>query len=120
VAVSGSRLISEHFPYLPIHLEVRKGIHDVEALLDTGFDGDVSLPPQMIMNGAPPDGHQQWTLADGSTVLAPYYLGTIRLGDHVTEGIQVSAVGDEPLIGCGVIAGVTVILDHARRVIVEP
>ena len=34
-------LVSSRFPYLPIHVEVRHGSHDLEALLDTGFDGDV-------------------------------------------------------------------------------
>jgi hypothetical protein len=52
--MSSPRLVSGRFPYLPIHLEVRRGMHDLELLLDTGFDGDVSLPPELIMNGAPP------------------------------------------------------------------
>jgi predicted aspartyl protease len=120
VAVSTPRLVSNRFPYLPVHLEVRRGVHDVEALLDTGFDGDVSLPPAMISNGGQPDGHQRWILADGSTVLAPYYLGTLRIGTIEVPGILVTAVGDEPLLGRGILTDVTVTLDHGRRVIVEP
>ena len=33
--------------------------------------------------------------------------------------VLVSALGDEPLIGCGVAKHFTITLDHAERVIVE-
>ena len=35
------RLISNRFPHLPISLDTGYDSQDVEALLDTGFDGDV-------------------------------------------------------------------------------
>ena len=120
MAMNSPRLISSRFPYLPIHLEVRRGIHDLEALLDTGFDGDVALPPELIINGEPADGHQRWKLADGSTVLAPYYVGTAHLGNTEVAGILVTAIGDEPIIGRAIIMEFNVILDHGQRVIVEP
>jgi hypothetical protein len=53
-------------------------------------------------------------------VLAPYYIGTIRLGPKELPGIMVTAVGDEPLLGRGVITDFTVTLDHGRQVIVDP
>jgi predicted aspartyl protease len=49
------RLVSEHFPYLPLRLEVRGRTSAVEALLDTGFDGDVAVPPDLFANGEPDD-----------------------------------------------------------------
>ncbi len=73
-------VVSTRFPYLPLHLEI--GPHwqiDTDALLDTGFDGDVALPPAMIGSIHPPADYLRWTLADGSTVLAPVYLGTYGL-----------------------------------------
>ena len=72
------RLISERFPYLPIHIESRAGQTDADALLDTGFDGDFALPPEALTSSQP-DGHLRSTLADGSLVLAPYYIGTISV-----------------------------------------
>lgn len=115
-----SRLTSSRFPYLPVHLEVRRGVHDLEALLDTGFDGDIALPTDLIMNGDPPDGHQRWRLADGSTALAPFYLGIVKLATTELSDIHVTAMGDEPIVGRGIISQFTLILDHGRRVVVEP
>lgn len=51
----------------------------MEALLDAGFDGDIAVPPDLVTNGEIPDEYLIWTLADGSEVLAPAFLGTARL-----------------------------------------
>jgi hypothetical protein len=40
---------------------------EIEALIDTGFDGHPTLPPGDPGFG-PPDDYQRWTLADGSEV----------------------------------------------------
>ena len=37
-------LISAHFPYIPIRIEFGHQSHEVECLLDTGFDGDIAIP----------------------------------------------------------------------------
>ena len=119
MAMSRSRLVSDRFPYLPVRLEVAESVQNVEALLDTGFDGDFSLPLETIASNTAPNGYQQWVLADGSTVLAPYYIGTLRMGETEVPGVLVTAVGNEPLLGRGAIMDLTVILDHGDRVIVE-
>jgi predicted aspartyl protease len=117
--MNGNRLISTRFPFLPIHIQIRRGSHDLEALLDTGFDGDLVLPPELIADGDPPDGYHRWRLADGSIVRAPYYLGTLQVGPVDVAPIVVTALGDEPLVGRGILSDMTIILDHAQRVIVE-
>ena len=114
------RVVSSRFPYLPVHVAVRSARHDVEALLDTGFDGDLALPPELVMNGDPPDGHHRWRLADGSIVRAPFYVGTLRVGATEMMGMLVTAMGDEPIVGRGILTEFTVILDHAQRLIIEP
>ncbi|GEM_PF-4457774 len=52
-------LTSWRFPYLPISLHLRQTrigeiIADMEALLDTGFDGDVIVPLDFDMYGQDP------------------------------------------------------------------
>ncbi len=81
--MSEKQIISTHYPYLPLTITVRKRTETLEALLDTGFDGDIVLPPGLITNGKPPDSYARWTLADGSRVLAPAYLGTVAI-----EGLE--------------------------------
>jgi len=112
------RLESPHFPYLPLRLEVRNRAHAVEALIDTGFDGDLALPPSLLANGEPDDYHR-WTLADGSHVYAPYFFGMVHVGDVGSVEAIITALGDEPLIGRGITDRFRLILDHGERVIVE-
>lgn len=71
-------LISARFPYLPLTLTVGEQTATIEGLLDTGFDGAVVVPAHLVTNGSPPDSYLLWTLADGSLVQAPAYLGTAK------------------------------------------
>lgn len=95
------RLTSSHFPYLPLRLEVRQRIDDVEALLDTGFDGDVALPAALVEADHPPDGYLPCRLADGSEILTPLYRGAVRVGSLSAFPVVVIAVGDERSLGAG-------------------
>jgi len=112
------RLESHRFPYLPLRLEVRNRTHEVEALIDTGFDGHVTVPPALLANGHPDDYHR-WTLADGSHVYAPYYLGTVQIGGLGSVEAVITALGDEPLVGRGITDRYEIILDHGQRVVVQ-
>lgn len=112
---AGERPIS----HLPLRLEVRNRVHTLEALIDTGFDGDIAVPADMLVN-VEPDDHQRWTPADGTHVSAPYFVGTVQVGAVGTFEAVITALGDEPLVGRGVTDRFRIILDHGERVIVEP
>jgi len=111
---------SSRFPYLPLLVSVRQRSEAVEALVDTGFDGDVSVPPGTVTAGEPPDGYSPWILADGSEVLTPAYDGTVQLGSFARFPAIVIALGDEPVPGRGVTDRFRVILEHGRRLLIEP
>ncbi len=114
------RLVSNRYPYLPLHLQVRQKEIDVEALIDTGFDGGLAVPSSFIAESEVPNGHHRWKLADNSIVAAPFYLGTVGLGEVGSFIIAVTLMGDEFLIGQGLLRRFIIIFDHGRRVIVEP
>src|SRR5947208_1439923 len=97
------RLISERFPYVPITLIVRDLVVEVDALLDTGFDGEIIVPTGLIPSSMRPHRYLRWTLVDGSRVRALAYIGTSQIGQLGTFGVSISAVGDEVLIGRQVI-----------------
>jgi hypothetical protein len=64
-------------------------------------------------------------MADGSEVLAPIFLGTIRfpeLDEDVAEmvGVTISVLGDLALIGQSILRRFSLTLDHGRQVILEP
>jgi predicted aspartyl protease len=114
------RVTSDHFPYVPVHLDIRGQTYEMETLLDTGFDGDIAVPLDLIHRDWTPNGHYSWALADGSEVEAPYFRGTLRLGGLPPLSLNVTALGDEPILGRGVIDRFMFILDHGRQVVVEP
>jgi len=87
---------SSRFPYLALRLQTRSRDETIEALVDTGFDGHVTVPLTVLRNGIPADGHLRWTLADGSTLFAPFYLGTAQIGALPRFPVTITALGTSP------------------------
>lgn len=72
---------------------------DVDALIDTGFTGFLTLPiTQALSLGVVLIGIGDYTLADGSTVANFLVKGTVTIGSESAEGVVVLS-GDEVLIG---------------------
>jgi hypothetical protein len=64
-------------------------------------------------------------MADGSEVMAPIFLGSIRfpqLDEDVAEmvGVTVTVLGDAALIGQSILRRYTLTLDHGKQVVLEP
>lgn len=116
--MSGS-IVSSRFPYLSLTLTLHGRTETVEALIDTGFEGDVVLPADFVGAGHAPESTFWWILADGSRVQAPGYFGAARVGHAAEFVVAVSLLGREPIVGRGVIDRFTIILDHGQRVIIE-
>ena len=114
-----ARLVSPRFPYIPLRLEIGGVVVTIEALLDTGFDGDI-LAPSDVLQSVAPEGEYPWTLADRSTVFAPYAFGVVQLPGVGSYDAMVTFLGDEYLVGLGIVRQLLIALDHGQRVIVEP
>lgn len=94
------RLESWHFPHIPIQVQLRGRNYEIEALIDTGFDGDVTIPPSLVDDdeSADPDAHAR--LADGSGVTMSAYLAEIRVGQRQPFPIALLLLGmNRPLAG---------------------
>jgi predicted aspartyl protease len=114
------RLVSNRFPYIPIRIQIRRFTLELGALLDTGFDGDVVVPPALISHIHPANGYFRWTLADNSVVRAPAYLGSAAIGNIGIFPVEITALGDEPMVGRGLSDRLTITLDHGQQLIIEP
>lgn len=110
---------SSRFPYLPVKISTKKDF-ELEALVDTGYDGGVILPPKLISNGEVSGWLVDCKLADDSMVKVPAYIGSVRLGNKKLSSITVLVMGDEPIIGREIIKHFKIIFDHGRKVIIEP
>jgi predicted aspartyl protease len=125
-----TKLISSKYPFLPLSIHVRVSSRkkidiNTQALIDTGFSGDIVIPATEELKQAAPGAYATWTMADGSEVMAPIFLGSIRfpeLDKDVAEmvGVTVTVLGDAALIGQSILRRFTLTLDHGKQVILEP
>ena len=113
------RVVSERYPYLLVELRVGDQLMVVDALVDTGLDGDLVLPEQTPFEQSA-DSYRSWRFADGSGVDAPVYYGTLRIGEFDQVPADIARLGRETIIGRGVIDRYLVTFDHGARVLVEP
>jgi predicted aspartyl protease len=118
--MAAQRLISTHFPYVPITLSIHDHSEDVEALLDTGFTGFVIVPAGFVSDLASPDARLQYALADGSVVTAPAFRGAVKIGPFGPFRTVISVLGDEPIVGRALMDQFTITLEHGTRVVVDP
>ena len=78
---------------------------EVEAVIDTGFDGELTLPPETIRRlGYPYAGSAGGTLADGSEIQLDYHEGRV-LWQGAVRQIAVIAAEGQPLIGMALLRG---------------
>lgn len=85
-----------------VQLEVQrsdKRFETIEAVVDTGFDGHLTLPPQVIAElGLEPDREADVTLATGSQETLNVWNGSILWHDrpHTVQVLEASGI---PLLG---------------------
>jgi len=80
------------------------GDHTLEAIIDTGFNGALTLPPAMIAAaGLMSRGSDYATLADGSEALFDFYEATVRWDDGLRTVVALAADG-VPLVGMALMA----------------
>lgn len=115
------KVISTIYPRLKIQVNIRGHRSDkVTALLDTGFTGNLAIPTTFFNgNFGLPDARIEWELADGRIIDAPVYLGTLEIIGTPPIIVSITALGDEFILGRGVIDRFKVIFDHGKRVTLE-
>jgi len=115
---------SEHFPYLPITVLINKHLLTFEALLDTGFEGDIIIPEDSAPKGQTPDSYFHLTLADPTaTVLSPSFLGKVEvanLGDRGASAAIICALGTEAIVGRNLARRFHITLEYGRRITMRP
>lgn len=94
----------------------------VDAMVDTGFNGELSLPPAVIASlGLVSDGEAFAELADGTMASMSKYRGAVRWEGRLRKVIVLEADG-EPVIGMSLLWGSRLGVDatDAGRVTITP
>ncbi len=72
---------------------------EVDAVIDTGFNGYLTLPPMLVADlGLPVVGDGEAVLADGSQAAFDVY-GVTVLWNGQSRHVETGAVGVDPLVG---------------------
>lgn len=92
--------------------------------MDTGFDGGIAVPPATFAGSVPPAPHweEPWSLADGSLVIAPTYLGTMEIAGLVGTvplSVAITLLGDEPLVGMQALRHFSLLIDHGATITIS-
>lgn len=84
---------------------------EIQAVVDTGFDGELQLPPDLVQQlGHPYEGSARGTLADGSVSLFNYHTGRVLWHGAEREVVVVVSDGD-PLVGMALLGGNRLTID---------
>src|SRR5712691_8281476 len=91
-------------------LDMAQQPYDVDVVIDTGFNGFLTLPRAMAQTlQLPLAGNRRVTLGDGSTVVLDLYLATILWDTQPREELVLAAEGGS-LMGMAMLNGHRVIL----------
>ena len=91
----------------------------VDATINTGFNASLTLSPEDVaVLGLPYDSRGEATLADGSVASFDIYLAELHWGS-AWRVVAVSVVGDEVLLGMGLLAGHRLTIDVVPGGLVE-
>ncbi len=87
-------------PIIPLQLRDTSGqLHTVEAVIDTGFNGFLTLPSRLVGTlGSLWIARQQGLIADGSLHFFDVYATTL-LWDGVERLVETEIVEAQPLVG---------------------
>lgn len=83
----------------------------VEAVIDTGYNGDLTLPDGVISAlRLPFGGHRRGTLANGSGLLLDVYLATV-IWHGKRRDVLISQADCAPLVGMSLLRGSRLTMD---------
>jgi clan AA aspartic protease len=105
---------------LPLVISNSNGQREViNTVIDTGFDGFLSLPSEIIVRlGLPWTISNPATLGDGSETVFDFYTGTV-IWDGQYREIDIAESETEPLLGMAILYGYRLQVDNVEGGIVK-
>ena len=90
------------------------------AYVDTGFDGYLVIPATYTSVLGPAQFSAPWELGDGSVVQAQEYRGDLLVsGLAINIPARITLLGEEYLVGRGVVDRLRMTFDHGQRLLLE-
>ena len=114
--------VSADYPFLSVRVRIRDWERETLALVDSGFEGSLVIPSSSIDSGlGNPDTSSNWSLADGSVVESPVYVGSLEINRlPAIPNIVISLLGNDYILGQSVIDRFELNLYHGQRLTIRP
>lgn len=98
-------------PALSLDVRGPDGARSFDAIIDTGFTGELTLPPAWIEDlGLPQSGVEQMIVADGRVIDTPMYDAYLIHDDDVHE-VSVAETPTIPLLGTDFLWGFSLFVE---------
>lgn len=108
----------DHEPALSLEIRGPEGSRSFEAVIDTGFNGALTLPPAWIDTlGLPQTGEVPIVLADGRQIVSPVYTGYVLLDENAYQASVAEA--PVPLLGTDLLWGFSLYVEFQAEGAVE-
>lgn len=103
-------------------LSLQFGSREIEAVIDTGFSGELMLPQTLIQElGLEEVGSSRYILADGSLSDAKVYAATVSWFGRAREVLVISSESDLALAGLELLHDSIITICPAKTIIsIEP
>lgn len=103
-------------PRLKVKVAGLKGTIDLEAIVDTGFNGDLCIPTTLAVQiGLILEYVHDVELADGSRKRVPVYSCNIELNDLKRRAEVILTDGTDALIGANMLKSSTMTINYKTR-----
>jgi predicted aspartyl protease len=114
-------VVTPVYPYVEVEFTVGAfRSSTVLAYVDTGFDGYLIIPGTQTSILGPPQFFVPWELGDGSVVQAQEYRGDILISRlSISIPARITLMGEEYLLGRGVVDHLRMTFDHGQRLLLE-
>ena len=106
-------------PALSLEIRGPDGAQSFDAVIDTGYNGALTLPPDWIdALGLPQSGEERVSLADGRVIVVPMYVGSVIL-DHQAYEVDIAKAKTDPLAGTALLWGFSLYIEFEANGRVE-
>ncbi len=106
-------------PALSLEIRGPDGAQSFDAVIDTGYNGALTLPPDWIdALGLTQSGEESVSLADGRVIVVPMYVGYVLLDEQAYE-VDVAKAQTDPLAGTALLWGFSLHVEFEAHGLVE-
>lgn len=98
-------------PAVSLHVQGPTRTREIEAVIDTGFDGELTLPPDLITSlGLPQMTQEEVVLGDGTVRTVQMYAASVVFVEQARR-ILVGEAETTPLIGTDLLRGFLLLIE---------